>query len=113
MERSNLKLVPRRLELVDARGEHLMWCDEDLARKFLKARKARMIRKRGRTHLVAIVGAAKFGSLTGGRGTAMDKTRYSHNHETRDNPEKVWTLKRLPSSTREIFRAVVDDCLAA
>jgi hypothetical protein len=38
-------------------------------------------------------------------------TKYSHNHEAPDNPENVWTLTRLPRSTRKIFIEVVTDCI--
>ncbi len=39
-------------------------------------------------------------------------TRYSHNHETETNPEKVWTLIYLPGSTASIFLAVARSCHA-
>ena len=37
---------------------------------------------------------------------------YSHNHETLENPEKVWTLKRIPGAAADIFRAVINDLAA-
>jgi hypothetical protein len=37
---------------------------------------------------------------------------YSHRHDAKDNPEGVWTLKRLPKSTAPIFRAVLDSCMS-
>ena len=110
----DLTVVPSRIALVDTHGSHLMWCDEQTARELIKARKARLIRKNGYPRmLIASQGQREFGSLTGGRGTALDKTRYSHNRETRDNPEGVWTLKRLPAATRSIYTAVLDGCRAA
>jgi hypothetical protein len=30
-----------------------------------------------------------------GRGTTFDHTRYSHRHETYDNPAGVWTFSKL------------------
>jgi len=35
---------------------------------------------------------------------------YSHNRETKTNPEKVWTLKRIPASTQDLFLNVVAEC---
>lgn len=37
--------------------------------------------------------------------------RYSHSHETRDNPEGCWTLKRLSRSVRPVFTQVIADCI--
>jgi hypothetical protein len=110
-----LTVVPERLEVIDTTGAHLMWCDDRTARELLKKRQARLVRRNGHVRVLVANDAlqAQYGSLAGGRGTAFDKTRYSHNHETADNPEKVWTLKRLPSCTRKVFTAVLDDCLAA
>jgi hypothetical protein len=39
-------------------------------------------------------------------------TKYSHNRDTPDNPQNVWTLKRLPNSTARIYRRVQTDCLS-
>lgn len=101
--------------MVDGHGQHLFWADDAQARALLKERKARLVRKHGHARiLVATDGFAReYGSLEAGRGTAFDKTRYSHNHETRENPEKVWTLKRIARVDRPVFTAVLDDCLAA
>ena len=106
-------LVARQIAVVDTHGVHLMWCDEETAHSLLVTRKARLVRKNGHDRmLVATVAVTEFGSLTAGRGTVFDKTRYSHNHQTAENPEKVWTLKWL-GNTRAIFTAVLDECLAA
>ena len=45
--------------------------------------------------------------------TAYTGQHYSHDHADRDNPEGVWTLKRLSRSTAPLFRRVVTDCLKA
>jgi len=37
---------------------------------------------------------------------------YSHKSETETNPENVWTLKRIPSESADIFTAVIDDIAA-
>jgi hypothetical protein len=39
--------------------------------------------------------------------------RYSHKHETEENPEGVWTLVRIDTRQRPIFVRVLTDCLAA
>jgi hypothetical protein len=38
--------------------------------------------------------------------------RWSHNHETSENPVNVWTLRHIPTSARSIFGAAVNDCAA-
>lgn len=38
--------------------------------------------------------------------------RWSHNHETDQNPVNVWTLRHIPTSARSIFGAAVNDCAA-
>lgn len=35
---------------------------------------------------------------------------YSYDSETEENPATVWTLKRIRSDAREVFRAVVEEC---
>jgi hypothetical protein len=108
--------APSKLAVVDPQGELLFWVEDgDEARTLIKKRQARLIRKNGRVRMLVATDAftEEYGSLDGGRGTAFDKTRYSHNHETDTNPEKVWTLKRLPRTTRPVFTRVLDDCLAA
>lgn len=99
--------------MVDIHGEHLFWASENQAHQLLKKRQVRLVRRRGHTRLLVATAdfATEYNALDRGRGTALDATRYSHNHETGDNPEKVWTLKRLPRSTRPVFTAVLDECL--
>jgi hypothetical protein len=36
--------------------------------------------------------------------------RYSHDHQTADNPEGVWTLIRIPGRDQAIFLRVAADC---
>jgi hypothetical protein len=38
---------------------------------------------------------------------------YSHKHVAKDNPEGVWTLKRLPAKVLPIFRTVVTSCVVS
>jgi hypothetical protein len=63
-----------------------------------------------------------------GGGEALHSPAYSHNHEVSEfyvddegeirrrhpldaNPENVWTLRRLPDDTRDIYRTVVTECI--
>ena len=123
MELSNLTIIlPRQIEVVSSSGQHLRWFDEETARQWVDAGKARPVMKAGRVRvLVALIAmSADVETFRDERGqfitpsaTALDKTRYSLNHETRENPARVWTLKRLPKKDREIYTAVLDGCRAA
>ncbi|GAC1500027.1 MAG: hypothetical protein NVS1B14_03730 [Vulcanimicrobiaceae bacterium] len=93
-------------------GEHLFWATEDEARVLIRKKQVRFFRKNGVVRMLMANDnlMAQYGKLTGGRGTAMDKTRYSHDHETETNPKNCWTLKHLPRSTSRIFLSVAQDC---
>ena len=108
-------MSPLKLAVVNDCGEHLFWCEEDQARDLIKRRRVRLVRKNGHDRMLVATDELirEYGSLEAGRGTAFDKTRYSHNHETEINPEKVWTLKRISRRDRPVFTAVLDDCIAA
>ena len=76
---------------------HLMWADDDRARELVKAGQARPIRRKGSVRVLqAAAGWKKPGEVDPlGRGTALDHVRYSHRHETEENPPNVWSLRRL------------------
>lgn len=84
--------------------------DEQRARHLAKAPNAEVIRRHKDRQVVQInlqdQGADK--PLPFPRGNPRS---YSHNHETSTNPEKVWTMKRLPDSTAPVFDEVVNSCL--
>lgn len=96
-----------RLAVVDAEEKHLFWADDEKARRLIKERKVEILwTKRGRVRaLRAIVPVVEM------RGSAADLrgARYSHDRATEENPHGVWTLVRIPKSTRGIFTSVVDD----
>lgn len=89
-----------------------MWADEDQAHDFLKNREVHLIRRRGRARVLqAVAGWTKPGEVDPlGRGTALDRTRYSHRHEADDNPPNVWTLIRQAHPAP--FVRVLIDCMA-
>jgi hypothetical protein len=106
---------PEKLAVRNAEGEHLFWCDEDAARDLVKAGKVAIVRRAGRVRFLEAHShqLTQFGVIDGGRGTALDKTRYSHHRDTDENPEGVWTLVHIPRAAQPIFRAVLDSCIAA
>ena len=38
------------------------------------------------------------------------KTHYSYKHESRENPNNVWTLLKLSDWTQHVFLAVASSC---
>jgi hypothetical protein len=53
--------------------------------------------------------AAPAEEFPGGR-DIRSRVRYSHNHETRENPTNVWTLIPLADFMQPIFLAAVTEC---
>jgi hypothetical protein len=96
-------VMPFRLSVQDASGKHLYWADEEEARQLIKERKVRILRTKKR-----IRGLRAVGSIVASQATLRGKG-YSHDHETNTNPKGVWTLVRIPESTRDIFTSVIDD----
>lgn len=105
-------LSSRKLAVLDAANEHVCWLDEHAARDLIKRGEVELLWSKRRVRALRLIdgSAASAARL---RGLAPVGTRYSHKHETPDNPANVWTLRHLPAHTRTIFRAVVDGCLAA
>jgi hypothetical protein len=84
--------------------------DEARARQLAKASNSQVVRRRKDRQIVQI------NLLDQGADKPLDHPkgnprRYSHDHENEHNPPQVWTLRRLPSSTRKIYRAVIDSCI--
>ena len=98
-----------RVPVVTDDGRHVCWADETLARDLLRSRKARLFRRGGAIRMLVVAEGIVARLKLEGRGTALDRTRYSHNHETYDNPERCWTLRHL-GNTRAIFLRVLLDC---
>lgn len=100
---------PRKLPLLDHAGERLAWIDggraallwrQDKVRLHVRARKVRAVQVQPAT-----------ADRTEYVDSRFRRTRYSHNHETDDNPEGVWTLIRLPKHTRAVFLDVLRSCV--
>lgn len=88
--------VSDRLEVRGLEGELLYSADEFEARDLLRAGCVRLIRRRGCARaLQAVVPVRREDIRLLGRGTALDRTRYSHDHETPTNPPRVWTFTKL------------------
>lgn len=85
--------------------------DEARVRVLSKAKNAELVRQRKSGRLVGI-DLKDFGESRG-RKHHGNPLKYSHNSETDQNPQGVWTLKRIPTNTAPIFRAVVIDCSKA
>lgn len=107
--------LPEKVELQSEAGDRLGWLGERQARDLIARRKVRIVRRGGKVQkLVAItaeLGASTLQvSMETGRGSALSRTKYSHNHETETNPTNVWTLKPIRGS-RAIFMRVLTDCI--
>lgn len=101
-----------KLSVIDAAGEHLFWVTEDQARDMVRKGQVTVIRRKGSVRALRATSAfdLAYRNIATGRGTALDKTRYSHNRESEDNPEKVWTLRHLANSSQDVFLQVATDC---
>lgn len=106
--KADVVALPSKLSVVDGDGKHLFWADEEQSRELLRDKKVEALRtKRKIRGLRTIVPDCVLnGSIAQLRGR-----KYSHNREAVDNPQGCWTLIRLPNSTREIFTAVLDQCV--
>jgi hypothetical protein len=84
--------------------------DEARAARLVKASNVYAVRRRRDGKVVEIQVMDAGGDRDGPhRGNPR---RYSYDHESDQNPRGVWTLKHLDRSTRQIFRAAIDDCAA-
>jgi hypothetical protein len=114
-------VTPIRIPVCNSDGLIVDRADRPRARRLALAPNATVVRKRvtganrrkgQRGEIVRIV-LGNLGDdvmLDGRRG---NPAKYSFNTETETNPEKVWCLKRIPTSTADLFGAVVNDCIAA
>ena len=98
-----------RLEVRGLEGALLDSADEFEARDLLRAGCVRLIRRRGCARVLqAVVPVRREDVRMLGRGTALDRTRYSHDHETADNPRGVWTLLHLPDQPQLFMRVLAE-----
>ena len=99
MERVPVMCGLRCIELADA----------SMAEKLAHAPNARAIRRRRDGVLVEIQMRAA-GDDSTRRPCKADPRRYSHNHETAQNPRGVWTLRWISPDVRGVFTTVLDEC---
>ena len=105
-----------RLEVLGAEGEHVRWVDEEQARNLVKRGVATVRRTKRRIRALQLVPTAARIDDAGGRRDLKNRglqAGAAHARETNKNPRGVWTIERLPKSTRDIFLTVVEDCRAA
>jgi hypothetical protein len=104
--------APKRIPLCDGDDNIIERIDGARARRMALAPNATVVRKRKGGEIVRIL-------LASTADDSLEDAMYgnpramSHNRETATNPEKVWTLKRIPDSTADLFRAVVLDAKRA
>lgn len=84
--------------------------DDIRTRQLAKAPNAAVIRRR-KTGEVVRIKLRNFSDDSSLEVHRSNPRRYSHDHETEQNPPRVWTLRKLPSGTRDIYRASVLDCM--
>jgi hypothetical protein len=121
---------PDRIPLKDG-AETLYFVNAEGARRLAKKGLARIMVVNGKVRaLEAIrIHRATPGPVLGlGGSDPLHSPAYSHNHEVSEtyldddgeirhrhpldaNPENVWTLRRLPDETRDIYRTVVTECI--
>ena|SRR5205085_1006544 len=97
-----------RIPVRDANGTIIDRIDSARARRLAQAPNAKVIRQRKSGEIVGI-SLQSVGDDSAESGMIGNPSSYSHNHENDTNPEKVWTLKTIPSSTADIFGAVVNE----
>jgi hypothetical protein len=85
--------------------ETLGWVDEPEARRLIEQRKVTLLGTGTKIRKLRYVDIKPGERISFAR-SELKHTRYSHNHETADNPEKCWTLIRLPKHTQHVFMAV-------
>lgn len=110
------EVYAERLEVLGAEGEHVRWVDEEQARDLVKRGVAAVRRTKRRIRALQLVPAAARIDEAGGRRDLKNRglqAGAAHACETQKNPRGVWTIEKLPASTRDIFLAVVEDCRAA
>ena len=100
-------LSPYRLSVLDDSDRHMFWASESCARELIREGKVNLIRRGSRTiALRAVAGAREEILEMAGRGSAIGGARYVHRRETEENPQGVWTLRRL-ARDRALYSGVL------
>lgn len=98
------------IRLLDRAGQFVKWITEAEAEGYIKRHEG-VARGSRKTRIVKLLGDSPIANHHGpmrSRGASGD----SHRREVYDeNPRGVWTIDRVPVSTRNIFIQVVTDCL--
>lgn len=95
-ERVPVRAGPRCIEMADpSRVRHL-----------LQAPNMRAIRRHKDRRLVGLQ-VLDVGDDSHQKPRRGNPLQYSHNHETEDNPSKVWTLKPVPDEARQVIPPVL------
>jgi len=86
--------------------------DQVRASRLAKGGNATPVRRRkdGKIVRIMLANVSDDSGLVKHRGNPR---RYSHDHETPDNPPRVWTMRHLSSQVQDIYRASVLDNLKA
>jgi hypothetical protein len=95
---------------VFANGHVIELADSQRVKRLLEARNARPIHRK-KDHRIVEVHLENYGD---DRNTDLkhgDPRKYSHNRETKDNPNRCWTLRHLPGHVAPLFRLSVTDNL--
>lgn len=95
-----------RIPVCNSEGVIIERVDESRARRVVQAPNARIVKKR-KGGVVRII-LESVGDDAEELSLHANPRSYSHRHETDSNVENCWTLKRIPTSTADIFGAVVN-----
>jgi len=88
----SIDVLPLRIRVLSAEGEHAYFCDDERGRDLLRRRNARLIRRRdGRIRALQLLEPES--ERHGGR-EGFGRWRTVHKRETADNPQGVWTHSR-------------------
>jgi hypothetical protein len=86
--------------------------DQARAERLAKGENATPVRRRkdGKIVRITLSSVSDDSNLVKHRGNPR---RYSHDHETEENPPRVWTMRHISSKVQDIYRASVLDNLKA
>jgi hypothetical protein len=105
------------LKVLDPRSGGWFFTTPELSKLFLDSGKAKAIRTRRVIESLVWIAALPLDAPVQVQDTTVyppghDRPMaYSYKWETEDNPQNVWALAKLRNSTRDIFMAVVIDCI--
>jgi hypothetical protein len=95
---------------VFSNGRCIDLVDETRAKRLAKARNVEAIRRRKDKRIVELH-IENYGGDWKGNRRHGDPRKYSHDHETDQNPNRCWTLRHLPEHVAPLFRLSITDNL--